>query len=146
MEIKQVSPSFWVSPQIACDDIAKLQREGFATIICNRPDGEEAGQPAAQDIAAEAAAAGIAFHHIPVAGGAFPPDAVAAFAAARRTATGPTLAFCRTGTRSITLDALANVDGLDAETVIGRAARAGYDLSALRDAIAADNRSSGEYQ
>jgi len=43
------------------------------------------------------------------------------------------LGYCRTGTRSITLDALANIGGLSAEERIARAQTAGYDLTALAE-------------
>jgi sulfide:quinone oxidoreductase len=45
------------------------------------------------------------------------------------------LAYCRTGTRCITLDTLANPDELTPDERIERAAAAGYDLSALRPAL-----------
>ena len=57
------------------------------------------------------------------------------FAKVREEAGGKVLAFCRTGTRSITLDALANVEHESAAERIERAERAGYDLSALRDRL-----------
>src|SRR3546814_5523978 len=77
---------------------------GFGTMICNRPDGEEPGQPTVSSVRDAAEAAGIAFHHIPVSGGEFPEVAIKAFAKVREEADGKVLAFCRTGTRSITLD------------------------------------------
>jgi uncharacterized protein (TIGR01244 family) len=54
---------------------------------------------------------------------------------------GKTLAFCRSGTRSTLLWALAEADnGRDPETVANEAAGAGYDVSPIRsimDAFAA---------
>ena len=82
-----------------------------------------------------AEAVGLAFHHIPVSGGEFPQVAIKAFATVREEADGKVLAFCRTGTRSITLDALANVENETADARIERAERAGYDLSGLRDRL-----------
>ena len=104
-------------------------------MICNRPDGEEPGQPAVALIQEAAEAAGLGFHHIPVSGGAFPPDVVEAFAKVREQADGKVLAYCRTGTRSITLDALANIENETADERIKRAERAGYDLSGMRDRL-----------
>jgi sulfide:quinone oxidoreductase len=72
-----------------------------------------------------------------VAGGLFPPAAVAAFAAIRRGTHGKVLAYGRTGTRAATLDALANVGGLNVEDRIAHAEAAGYDLSALAERMAA---------
>jgi len=137
MEIRKVDDSFAVAAQMQPDELAALAGGGFTAVICNRPDGEEPGQPALDDMRRAAQDAGLAFHHIPVAGGLFPPAAIAAFAAVRRGTTGKVLAYCRTGTRSITLDALANTSGLSTEERIARAQAAGYDLSALADRMEA---------
>lgn len=131
MEIRTVDDQFAVAPQMQPEDLAGLAAEGFIALICNRPDGEEPGQPLLDDMRRAAEKAGLAFHHIPVSGGQFPPAAVAAFAAVRRGTQGKMLAYCRTGTRSITLDALANIGALSPEARIARAEAAGYDLSAL---------------
>jgi sulfide:quinone oxidoreductase len=133
MEIRNVDDHFAVAPQMQPEDLAGLAAEGFVAVICNRPDGEEPGQPPLDDMRRAAEEAGLAFHHIPVSGGVFPPAAVAAFAAIRRGTAGKQLGYCRTGTRSITLDALANTGGLSAEARITRAKAAGYDLSALAE-------------
>lgn len=135
MDSKTISPEFSVSAQVAPADMTDLSRQGFGTIICNRPDGEESGQPSADEVRAAAEAAGMRFHFIPVAGGKFPDDAVAAFGEARRSSEGRTLAYCRTGTRAITLDALANPEALPVKTLIERAKAAGYDLSGIRDRL-----------
>ena len=131
MDIREVSPGFAVSPQIAISDIPELASRGFAALICNRPDGEEDGQPTVADTRAAAEEAGLAFHHVPVSGGAFPEAAIAAVRAVRRGSEGPVLAYCRTGTRSITLETLANPAGSSVEERLNNAQRAGYDLSAL---------------
>lgn len=136
MDIRKVSDDFAVSPQIQPGDLPGIAREGYVAVICNRPDGEEPGQPDADSIRKAAEAAGIAFHHIPVSGGEFPEAAVAAFRAVRLGTKGKVLAFCRTGARSITLEALANPHGLDADERIEQARAAGYDLSALADRLA----------
>lgn len=133
MENRMVDDDFAVASQMQPEDIAGLADQGFVAVICNRPDGEEPGQPPLDDMRRAAQEAGLAFHHIPVAGGMFPPAAIAAFAAIRRGTKGKVLGYCRTGTRSITLDALANIGGQSTEARIARAQAAGYDLSALAD-------------
>jgi sulfide:quinone oxidoreductase len=67
----------------------------------------------------------------------FPPAAVAAFGAIRRGTPGKVMAYCRTGTRAATLDALANVHGLSVAERLGHAAAAGYDLSGLTERMEA---------
>ncbi|AUX70427.1 TIGR01244 family protein [Porphyrobacter sp. HT-58-2] len=133
MELKVIDDTLAVAAQMQPEELAALAGEGFVAVICNRPDGEEPGQPMLDDMRAAAQAAGLAFHHIPVSGGLFPPASVAAFGAIRRGTQGKVLAYCRTGTRAATLDALANVHGLSVPERLNRAAAAGYDLSALAD-------------
>ena len=135
MNLVSVSDAFAVSPQLEPSDMRGLADAGISTVICNRPDGEEPNQPDVASMREAAEAAGLAFHHIPVSGGEFPPVAIKAFAKVREEADGKVLAFCRTGTRSITLDALANIENETADERIERAERAGYDLSGLHDRL-----------
>ena len=135
MKTVSVSESFAVSPQIRLEDMRELADAGYRTVICNRPDGEEPNQLDVASMRDAAQATGLDFHHIPVSGGEFPLVAIKAFAKIRGEADGKVLAFCRTGTRSITLDALANVENETADARNERAQRAGYDLSGLRDRL-----------
>lgn len=138
MELRPIDETLAVAPQMQPDELAALAAQGFAAVICNRPDGEEQGQPAIEDMRRAAQEAGIAFHHIPVAGGLYPPAAVAAFAAIRRGTQGRVLAYCRIGMRAATLDALANVHRFSVEDRIAHAFAAGYDLSALAGRMEAE--------
>lgn len=135
MKLAHVSDTLTVSPQLGPDDMRAVADAGFRVVICNRPDGEEPNQPTVASLRDAAEATGLDFHHIPVSGGEFPPVAIKAFAKIRGEADGKVLAFCRTGTRSITLDALANIENESADERIERAQRAGYDLSGLRDRL-----------
>ncbi len=45
--------------QITPEDVAEAKAQGFTTIINNRPDGEQAGQPTGAEIEAAATAAGL---------------------------------------------------------------------------------------
>src|SRR3546814_15265252 len=69
MTIRSLTPALRVSPQIDPADVVALAASGFRSIVCNRPDGEEAGQPTAAAIAAAAEAHGLRFVHIPVMSG-----------------------------------------------------------------------------
>lgn len=130
LDLRRIDDRVSVAPQIAPADVAAIKAAGFATVINNRPDGEEPGQPAAAAIAAAAQAAGLRYVEIPVAGG-FTTDDVEAMAAALDD--GPALAFCRSGTRSCNLWALARAaGGDDPETLTAAAADAGYDLRGIR--------------
>ena len=126
-----------VAGQVGIDDVAALRAAGFTRIINNRPDGEEPGQPSHAELAAAAARVGLEVEAMPIAGG-FPPDAVEAMARAIEAADGPVLAFCRSGTRSAMLWALARASrGGDPTDLVARGAAAGYDLRALAPSLAA---------
>ena len=115
--------------QVTVGDLDEAAAQGIRTIVNNRPDGEEPGQPSSAEIEAAARAAGLDYRHIPVAG-SFPPEHVEAMAEALEQ--GPVLAFCRSGMRSTYLWALARSSrGAEAEDLIDRAAEAGYDLRPL---------------
>ncbi|KPF64366.1 TIGR01244 family sulfur transferase [Porphyrobacter sp. AAP60] len=135
MELHQVDADFAVAPQMQPEELAGLAAAGFVAVICTRPDAEEPGQPPLDVMRNAAQAAGIAFHHIPVAGGIFPAASVAAFGAIRRGTHGKVLGYCRSGTRAVTMDALANIGGLSTADRIANAKAAGYDLSALADRL-----------
>lgn len=131
MDIRRIGAEFAVASQLNPKDMAGVSTQGFVAVICNRPDGEEKGQPSVAEMREAAQAAGMAFHHLPVAGGVFPDAATEAFRAVRRGSEGPVLAYCRTGTRSITLETLANPEGLEPSERLMQAAAAGYDLTAM---------------
>lgn len=122
--------------QIGPEDVAAAREQGFTTIINNRPDDEQPGQPAGAEIEAAAKAAGLDYVAIPVDHSGFNEGQVAAMVEALETARGPVLAFCRSGTRSTFLWALARHRlGDEGEQLIAKAANAGYDLSAIRSVI-----------
>ena len=129
---RKVTDSLSVSPQIALGDMAVAAAEGFRLVINNRPDGEDAGQPTSVEMAAAAQAVGLAYAHIPVRG--MPtPDQVARERAVMETYPGPTLAFCRSGTRSIIIWSLGEVIEGDysRDELIVLGTQAGYDLSGV---------------
>jgi uncharacterized protein (TIGR01244 family) len=127
-DFRKVTDRLSVSPQISVEDVARAAREGFGLIINNRPDGEAPDQPSGAEIAAAAEAAGVDYLYVPINGRPSLEQAQAVKAAIDR-AGGPTLAFCRSGTRSITTWAIGEAaSGGDSGEIIGAAAGAGYDL------------------
>lgn len=129
MHTHRLTDRLSVADQVAVADMPRLAASGFRSIISNRPDGEEPGQPANAALEAAARAAGMAWACVPISGPPAPGQ-VHAFADALDALPGPVLAFCRTGNRSCMLWALQARDSADA--IIGTAADAGYDLSGLR--------------
>ena len=137
---RRLTDSMYVSPQISVDQVDAAKAMGVTMIINNRPDDEEPGQVNGAEIEAAAKAAGLGYAAVPVSHGGFAPWQLDGMAAALEQAgTGKVLAYCRSGTRSITLDALANPEGLDPATLIATAKAAGYDLSALAPRLNARN-------
>lgn len=132
MTICALSPNISVSPQISAKDVAAAADLGFRAVICNRPDGEEPGQPEWAEIKAAAREAALETAHIPITGKEFPPASVASFAEAVEAMPKPILAYCRSGARSTILWALSNNGSLTADERIRAAARAGHDLEPYR--------------
>lgn len=135
-DIRILNDSIAVAPQIAPDDIAAIKAAGYVAVVNNRPDHEEPGQPEGEAIRAAAAAAGLAYTAIPVTQAGIEHDQLDAMAQALVAAEGPVLAYCRSGTRSCNLWALAAAKaGRNPELLVLQAADAGYDLSGLRPAL-----------
>lgn len=109
MTFKSVNEWISIAPQIEVEQLPAIDAAGFRSIVCNRPDGEEPGQPTAAALAAAAEARGLRFVHIPVTTGAVDEADIAAMARALRELPAPFLAFCRSGARSerLTTAALA---------------------------------------
>jgi uncharacterized protein (TIGR01244 family) len=100
MEYRQITDEYAVSGQIAADDIAAIKAAGFRSIICNRPDDEQPGQPTAEEIAVAAQAADLIFRHIPFTSGQMTEADVEAMVLALDEIPGPVFAYCRSGARS----------------------------------------------
>ena len=84
----------------------------------------------------EFAAQMLAYVAIPVTHAGIGPDQIEAMASALGRAQGRVLAFCRSGTRSTMLWALAEARrGRSPEEIAGLAAKAGYDVGALMPAM-----------
>jgi uncharacterized protein (TIGR01244 family) len=130
---RRVTDQLQVSPQIGLAEVAEAAAQGVTLIVNNRPEGESDDQTPGADIEAAAYAAGLAYVAIPVTHAGFSEPQVAAMAAALNGASGPVLAYCRSGTRSTLLWALAEASqGGDPDALTNMAAKAGYDLSAVR--------------
>ncbi len=134
-DIRNVTDAFAVAPQISEDDLDQIVAAGFKTLVANRPDGEGGvTQPRMGPIRAKAESLGLTFAALPFSG-APTPEVVERMAHILNEAPQPVLAYCRTGTRSITAWALTHSGQGSADDIIDAAAGAGYDLSSLRDLL-----------
>ena len=133
MDIRPITPDYAVSPQIMPEDVPAIAAAGFTCVICNRPDAEI--PPAAQAAAVQAAveAAGITFVLNPVTHKGLNMDMVAIQREAA--ATGKTLAYCASGTRSSVVWALSQAGTLPTDEILAATAAAGYELGGMRPQI-----------
>ncbi len=137
MDIRELEERFFVAPQIMPEDMATLAAQGFTTVICNRPDPEVAPalQMAAMQVAAEAA--GLTFVENPLNPGMPVEEAAALQGTARAEATGSTLAYCASGTRSAALWALSRAGEMPTVEILMATTQAGYALDGLAPQIEA---------
>lgn len=137
MDLRPVTALFAVAPQLTVEDFAAVAAAGYALVVNNRPDGEAPGQLSHAEAAAAAAAAGLAYAHIPFSGG-FSREDVQAMREALQSTAGPALAYCRSGTRSITLWAHVQAqEGKPVAELLLMARAAGYDLSGMAGSLRA---------
>jgi uncharacterized protein (TIGR01244 family) len=131
-DVRQVTGTFAVAAQLEIEDLEELKAAGVRHLINNRPDEEAPAGSKGADIRKAAEAAGMSYVHAPFVG---PPTPDAIEAAAK--ASGPTVAYCRSGTRSITAWALsqAKTGTMSADAIVEAAGNAGYNLAALKDAL-----------
>ncbi|MEY4953883.1 MAG: hypothetical protein RL299_2307 [Pseudomonadota bacterium] len=138
---RQLTDRVMASPQITLDQVAEAAAAGVGLIVNNRPEDESDDQTPGAEIEAAARAAGMDYVAIPVTHAGFSEIQVKAMAAALASTDKPVLAYCRSGTRSTLLWALAEASrGQSPHALTAAAAQAGYDLSpvrALMDMLAA---------
>jgi uncharacterized protein (TIGR01244 family) len=134
LDIRVLTEDYAVSPQIAPEDMAAIRDLGYTTVICNRPDLENPPAYHTAVMAAAAEAAGLSFVENPFAAG-LDLGIIDRQRAAIDAATGPVLAYCRSGTRSATVWALAEAGRRPTDAILDATASAGYALDGLRPQI-----------
>jgi sulfide:quinone oxidoreductase len=129
MDIRKITDDFSVAPQIGVGDVPAIAAARFRTVICNRPDGEAADQPASDDVAAAVTASGMEWRMLPVT--QISRADVDAFGKLLAELPKPVLAFCRSGTRCTALWSLSEIDKRPVDDILMRTSAAGYDMAAL---------------
>lgn len=137
MDIRQITPAYFVAPQIVPDDIPGLAAAGIKTVICNRPDPEVPPGLQAADLQQAVEAAGMAFVILPITHQTLSPALAAEQHAAATNAQAPVLAYCASGTRSTLVWALAQAATRPVQEIVDLAAAAGYDINGLRPTLEA---------
>ena len=100
MEYRQITDDYAVSGQITADDIAAIKEAGFRSIICNRPDDEQPGQPSAAGNRRGGGRGGADLPAHPIHQRPDDREDVQKMAEALDEIPGPVFAFCRSGARS----------------------------------------------
>ena len=131
---RKLDAKIYASPQIDVGHIAEAKALGVGLIVNNRPEGGSDDQTGGAEIEAAARAAAMDYCAIPITHAGFSGQQVEAM---RRALDGagdaPVLAYCRSGTRSTFLWALAEASaGRSPEDLEAAAAGAGYDVSSIR--------------
>lgn len=137
MDIRALTSTYAVSPQIALEDLPAIKAAGYTTIINNRPDGEIPPHLHHERMQAAATALGLTYVKNTVIGGAMTEANVTAQGEAIAAATGPVFAYCASGNRSSVVWALSNAGRLPTDDLIGLPAKFGYQLEGLRGQIEA---------
>ena len=135
MDIRPLTESYAVSPQIAPEDMGAIVAAGYKTVICNRPDGEIPPELHAAQMREAAEAAGLQFVLNPVIGGAISMENVTAQGEAQAQDAGPVLAYCASGNRSSIVWALSQAGQRPTDELIAIPARYGYMLEPFRATI-----------
>ena len=135
-QFRRLSETMLASPQITVADVAAAKELGVTLIVNNRPEGESDDQTPGAEIEAAARAAGIDYLAIPVGHSGFSHPQVVRLAEAIGGSGGTVLGYCRSGTRSTLLWALARSNmGDDPEALAAAAAQAGYNVAPVRPAM-----------
>ncbi len=128
----EIAPGLSVTAQIEKADVAQIAKQGFKTIINNRPDSE--GVPVtAADAKAEAERNGLRYAYLPVTSSTITAADLVAFDKLVAENPKPILAHCRSGTRTYLLWAAAQVVNgkADADALVAEAASKGFDIKSL---------------
>ena len=136
MDLRQLTPRFFVSPQIETTDMTTLKEAGISLILCNRPDAEVPPSHQAAAMREAALAAGIKFSEQPLTHMSMVPEVIASNRDLSVCDDGATLAYCASGTRSCIAWALGQAGQMDVDQIILAAQNAGYDVTGMRGALA----------
>ena len=129
---RTLTDDIFVAPQIDTQAVAAAAALGITLIINNRPEDESHDQTPGAEIESAARAEGINYVAIPVGHSGFSQPQVDAMAQALESAEGKILAYCRSGTRSTLLWALAQAKAGADPGLQGDFARSGRRLRRQR--------------
>lgn len=132
MSAIEISKKLSVAAQPSLAEIQSFRDQGFLTLINNRPEHEEPGQPGNQAEQQEAKHCGLSYAFIPVTADTITEADVRAVQRVIDESDGPVLAHCKSGTRSLNLYLIGEVlDGrMSAGEVVEFGRSRGFNTSA----------------
>ena len=137
MDIRQLTPRYFVAPQIDPTQMGDFKAHGITRILCNRPDSEVPPSHSAAAMEVAAHAAGLEFAVQPLTHTTMTPDVIAQNRALGADTDGVVLAYCASGTRSTIAWALGQAGKKSADEILGAARLAGYNIEQLRPMLEA---------
>ena len=135
MDIRQLTPRYFVSPQIDPGDMPALKEAGITCILCNRPDVEVPPSHSAASIRAAAEEAGLRFEEVPLTHQTMVPPVIAENRKLGAQSDDIVLAYCASGTRSTIAWALGQAGAMPVEDIVNAASANGYDLENFRHVL-----------
>jgi sulfide:quinone oxidoreductase len=101
MQVTKINNSYSATGQINVSDLDEIFADGFKTIVCFRPEEEDAEhQPKHKTLQEAAAQKGMTFLSIPIIPGNITPDHVMQFTDVMHTREQPILGYCKSGGRA----------------------------------------------
>jgi uncharacterized protein (TIGR01244 family) len=138
-----VTEKLAVAPQPKLSYFQEFKRQGFTTIVNNRPDGEDPNQLGSAAEEAAAHAAGLDYVHIPVTSTGMTEEDARLLKETIERAPGRVVAHCRSGARSFYLWVLSgDLDSRTDAELLAKATELGVDTDAARTWLAAYRSSS----
>jgi sulfide:quinone oxidoreductase len=133
LNTKMIVPGFSATTQLTVADMELVKSGGFRSVLNNRPDNEEEGQPLSDDLQREAQRLRLEYLHVPATLAPLTEDELTEFVVALKALPEPVLGFCRSGTRAARMWAQAKVGDYRSAELIELAAAAGFDISDLEE-------------
>lgn len=135
---RQLEDDLMTCGQLNTQQIKALAAAGIKTLIFNRPDAEEAGQPATAELQAQAEALGMQWIFQPVISGQVTDAEGLEFGRLYSAAAKPVVAFCRTGARCGCLWALSQKPSQSGLVLVNKMKQAGFDMPDFFKRLIAD--------
>lgn len=136
--ISKLTQDIFVHKQISQKELSQVKKQGFATIIDLRPDGEAKDQPSSKLMEDSSKENNLKFYYIPIAHGEISEKSVEQLTLALNDAPKPVLMYCRSGSRAARTWSLVEAskeNGMDADSILSIVKEAGHSSENLSQRI-----------